>query len=104
MVKAINILLLFVFMNFMSAPTVSAVLDIDLPTAGLTMSEEEETHSSSKKNNPISEEEDLKYLSLYFTPFFNTDSKYMNEFVMQTIHSINDDLVLKIPSPPPDLA
>lgn len=104
MVKAINIILLFVFMNFMSAPTISSLLDIDLPMAGLTMSEEEETHSSKKKNNPITEEEDLKYLSLYFTPFFKTKSNYMNEFLMETIHSINDDLVLKIPSPPPELA
>lgn len=88
----------------MSAPTISSVLDIDLPISGLTMSEEEESHSSNKKNNPISEEEDLKYLSLYFTPFFNSESNYMNEFLMETIHSINDDLVLKIPSPPPELA
>lgn len=103
MVKAINILLLFFFMNFLSAPTVTSVLDIDLPTAGFSMSEEEETHSSTKKNNPISEEEELKYFSEYFTPFFNTETKYMNEFLMETIHSINDNLVLKIPSPPPEL-
>ena len=101
MVKAINILLLFVFMSFMSAPTISAVLDMNLPVSGLSISEEEETHSSNKKNNPISEEEELKYLSGFFTPFFNTESNYVNQFGIETIHSINDDLVLKIPSPPP---
>lgn len=104
MVKAINILLLFVFMNFLSAPTVASVLDIDLPTSGFSMSEEEENHSQTKKNNPVTEEEELKYLSLYFTPFFNSDSKYTNEFHAETKHSINDDLVLKIPSPPPEFA
>lgn len=102
MVKAVNILLLFFFINFMSAPTIAAVLGIDLPTFGFSLSEEEENHSSTKKNNPISEEEDLKYISPLFTTFFNLETDYSNAFLIETIHSIKDDLVLKIPSPPPD--
>lgn len=103
MVKAINILLLFFFMNFMSAPTVAAVLDIDLPTSSVSMSEEEETHKTNKKGNSFSEEEDSKYLSNFFTQFSDTESKHLNEFATVTIYSISDDLVLKIPSPPPEL-
>jgi len=102
MVKAINILLLFFFMNFLSAPTISAVFDLDLPTANLNFSEEEETHSSAKKNIPLAEEEDLKFLSNFYLPFLIGELTYQNNFMMESIHSINDDLVLKIPSPPPE--
>nr|WP_297307605.1 hypothetical protein [uncultured Flavobacterium sp.] len=102
MVKAINILLLFVFVNFISAPTLALVTDISLPTISFS-TPEEETHSSNSNLNSFSEEEDLKFLSLFFTPFYNTDAVYKNEFLIETKLSINDDLVLKIPSPPPEL-
>ena len=84
----------------MSAPTIASVFDIDLPTSGFSLSEEEENHTSGKKNNYS--EEDVKFISNYNIPIFNTESTYVNEFVVETVHSINDDLVIKIPSPPPE--
>lgn len=84
------------FLGFLSAPTMFALNDKELNTIILTEEEEHETHSS---NTKIAEEE-LQAINLSQILYFLSDFLIFHNH--NTSHSVSYDLVIKIPSPPPE--
>ena len=106
MLKTFNILTLFLFVCFLFAPTVSYALGKDINTYSLILNEEEETHSKTKNkaNNNINEEEE-KEVQYHFFNNFNKLLSNNSLILLSLIYlndSIKDDLVFKIPLPPPE--
>lgn len=89
-------------MNFLSATSICSFFDKDITFSNTKIAEEEENHSSSKKNNQPSEEEEYHYLSSFNFYHATNSHNSKNYFFIETNHSIKDDLVIKIPSPPPE--
>lgn len=89
-------------MNFLSAPSISTLFDVDLPISNLNLAEEEENHSSSKKKTNPPQEEETHYFLSFRTPSIFSENSRGNYFIIQSENTIKDDLVLKIPDPPPE--
>jgi hypothetical protein len=88
--------MLFMFLGFLSTPTIMALNDEELTTIIINEEEEHENHSSKVKFN----EEEIKAIHSPNFTFFLTDLQIFHNH--QTGKSLFDDLVIKIPSPPPE--
>lgn len=105
MLKVLNISTLILFLCFLFAPTISYAIDKDLIKENIVLTEEEESHSKSKKgNNNLSEEEENEVHYSLLSQFRNIISKsgLNNFYLAMNDFSIEDDLVFKIPLPPPE--
>lgn len=105
MLKIFNLITLSFFLCFLFAPTLSFALNKDLNTAMIIVAEEEENHSKTKSpNNNLSEEEEKEVHYNFSNPFENILTKnglWSNELICCN-HTIKDNLVFKIPLPPPE--
>lgn len=104
MLKVFNISTLLLFVCFLFAPTISFALNKDINTASLVLAEEEENHSKTKKNNNNLNEEEKEVHYSFVNQFNNILLKNRSTGLKPAItnHSIKDDLVFKIPLPPPE--
>lgn len=105
MLKIFNISTLLLFVCFLFAPTITFALKKDVKSYSLILNEEEETHSKgkSKCNNTVNEEEhkEIAYNSFAnFRIYLHMKPGYVDG--SNIIHRIKDDLVFKIPLPPPE--
>lgn len=107
MFKFFNITTLLLFVCFLFAPTITYALNSDVDTYSLIVNEEEETHTKSKSkttNNNINEEEEKEVQYHFFNNFCKLAQKAV--IVVKNLniskHDIKDDLVFKIPLPPPE--
>lgn len=92
-----NILVLAIFVNFLAAPTIALVFDVDLPQTNIVLTEEE-SHSFSVA---VSEKTLPETLNVHdFLKFFETDSRKKaifdgdDHFIKSPFHSVI--------SPPPE--
>lgn len=106
MLKTFNIITLLLFVCFLFAPTITFALNKDVNTSSLVLNEEE-THSKTKSktsNNNINEEEEKEVQYHFFNNFKNLTSNNavvrLNRISLK--YTIKDDLVFKIPLPPPE--
>ncbi len=107
MLKIFNISTLILFVCFLFAPTITYAFNADVDTYSLIINEEEETHSKQKSksnNNTVNEEEEKEVHYYTFQnfknylaqkPIFVASSNFDNS-------TLKDDLVFKIPLPPPE--
>jgi len=105
MLKIFNISTLLLFVCFLFAPTITFALKKDVKNYSLILNEEEETHSKgkSKCNNTVNEEEhkEIPYYSFAnFRIYLHMKPGYVDG--SNIVHRIKDDLVFKIPLPPPE--
>lgn len=106
MLKIFNITTLLLFVCFLFAPTITYALNKDVKTYSLIINEEEETHSKtkSKSNNNINEEEEKEVQYHFFLNLKYSSAKITlaNKNLNSLKHTLKDDLVFKIPLPPPE--
>lgn len=107
MLKLFNITTLLLFVCFLFAPTITFALNKDVDTFSLIINEEEETHSKnkSKSNNNTVNEEEEKEIQYYSFEKFRISLQKTYVFVNGSDlnnNAIKDDLVFKIPLPPPE--
>lgn len=105
MLKILNITTLVLFVCFLIAPTVSFAFNKDIDTYSLILNEEEESHSKTKsQNNNFSEEEEkeVQYHFFHNLKYLSTKITQANKNLNSLKHTIKDDLVFKIPLPPPE--
>lgn len=107
MLKIFNITTLLLFVCFLFAPTITYALNKDVVNSSLIINEEEEVPTKTKSkasNNNINEEEEKEVQYHFFNNFNrlirNTAIASSNLTFLN--HSIKDDLVFKIPLPPPE--
>lgn len=107
MLKTFNIATLLLFVCFLFAPTITFALNKDVKIYSLILNEEEETHSKTKSktsNNNINEEEE-KEVQYHFSnniKCLSSKKAFANKNLNSLKHTIKDDLVFKIPLPPPE--
>ncbi len=107
MLKVFNISTLLLFVCFLFAPTITYALNKDVETHTLILNEEEETHTKTKSktnNNNINEEEENEVQNHFSNHLKYSSSKknLANRNLNSLKHTIKDDLVFKIPLPPPE--
>lgn len=95
MIKFLNIVFLFLFLGFLSTPTVFAFFEKETPSFAI-VEEEEETHKTKVQLG----EEDLKALPIIKFSYFLSEKVLFLSHLSD--HSIQDDLIIKIVSPPPE--
>lgn len=108
MLKVFNISTLILFVCFLFAPTIAFALNKDVDTSTFVINEEEETHSKTKtkkgNNNNLNEEEEQQVHYHFFNNnqnlIYNPGFSDLN--LISLIYTIKDDLVFKIPLPPPE--
>lgn len=104
MLKILNISTLLLFVCFLFAPTLSYAFDKDTQNIVVMAEEEENSQSKSKGNNNINEEEEKEVHYYTFENFRGITLK--NKGVIKSPSTNNftlkDELVFKIPSPPPE--
>jgi len=106
MLKVLNISTLLLFVCFLFAPTVTYALEAEVDTYSLIIAEEEETSSNTKtkNNNSVAEEEEKEVNYYTFEKFrdfkMNSISFYLQRCAIN--YTLKDNLVFKIPSPPPE--
>lgn len=107
MLKIFNITTLLLFVCFLFAPTITYALNKDVVNSSLVINEEEEVPTKTKSkasNNNINEEEEKEVQYHFFNNCHkivsNTAIANSNRILLN--HSIKDDLVFKIPLPPPE--
>lgn len=107
MLKIFNITTLLLFVCFLFAPTITYALNKDTVNSSLIINEEEEVPTKTKSkasNNNINEEEEKEVQYHFFHNFnklvTNSSIAFKNLNILK--HSIKDDLVFKIPLPPPE--
>jgi len=105
MLKILNIATLFIFVSFLITPTITFAFNIDTEAHTLILNEEEETHSKTKSSNNNLNEEEEKEVNYYFSQFFKISTSKKNTTNKNLVNfknTIKDDLVFKIPLPPPE--
>ncbi|WLD23133.1 hypothetical protein NU10_10500 [Flavobacterium dauae] len=106
MLKVFNISTLILFVCFLFAPTITFALNKDINPSVFAINEEEETHSKTKKgnNNNINEEEEKEVQYHFFHNYHKIVSNAVIAYLNLNFskHAIKDDLVFKIPLPPPE--
>ncbi|SFN74225.1 hypothetical protein SAMN05421741_11011 [Paenimyroides ummariense] len=107
MLKIFNISTLLLFVCFLFAPTITYALNKDVVNSSLIINEEEEvpTKTKSKANNNNINEEEEKEVHYHF--FLNCHKIVSNAVIANSNlnfskHTIKDNLVFKIPLPPPE--
>ena len=106
MLKIFNISTLLLFVCFLFAPTITYALNKDVVNSSLIINEEEEvpTKTKSKANNNINEEEEKEVQYHFFHNYHKivSNAVIVNSNLNFSKHTIKDDLVFKIPLPPPE--
>ncbi|WP_372474016.1 hypothetical protein AB4865_01755 [Capnocytophaga sp. ARDL2] len=98
MQKWITHFLIVLFVGFLSTPTAFAMTDKEIENYILA-EEEEESHNS--KNGEINENEVFADFSKSVKPLFSAEQIF---HLHTTTHTLSDDLVVRIPSPPPEFS
>lgn|SRR5690606_30155202 len=107
MLKIFNITTLLLFVCFLFAPTITYALNKDVVNSSLAINEEEEVPTKTKSkasNNNINEEEEKEVQYHFFNNCHKivSNASIANSNLILLNHSIKDDLVFKIPLPPPE--
>lgn len=106
MLKVLNISTLLLFVCFLFAPTVTYAIDADVDTLSIIVNEEEENNSKTKtkNNNSVAEEEEKEVNYYTFEKFRYLKTNSFGYYFQRSVtnHTLKDDLVFKIPSPPPE--
>jgi len=106
MLKVFNISTLILFVCFLFAPTITFAFNKSVNVSTIAINEEEETHSKTKKgnNNNINEEEEKEVQYHFFHNYHKIASNAVIAYSNLNFskHTIKDDLVFKIPLPPPE--
>lgn len=107
MLKIFNITTLLLFVCFLFAPTATFALNKNADIHSVVINEEEEVPSEIKSkagNNNINEEEEKEVQYHFFHKFSKLSRKPIvaSKNLNLIKNAIKDDLVFKIPLPPPE--